>query len=179
MAGASPSCARPTTRASSSSSRARWRAAAAERGAVRSIEEWRQAPRAERLARLALTGDELARAIAGQDASRLARRPDPVNWASVEVLCHLRDTEESFLHRFRLILIMDGPRFPTTNPNRWALPARAVRRAMGARRCADGLAWSTHPRRLPRRDGLARSEPRRPAQPCPRRSRVAGWRRRL
>jgi len=46
---------------------------------VRSIEEWRQAPRAERLARLALTGDELARAIAEQDASRLARRLDPVN----------------------------------------------------------------------------------------------------
>jgi len=94
---------------------------------VRSIEEWRQAPRAERLARLALTGDELARAIAGQDASRLARRPDPVNWASVEVLCHLRDTEESFLHRFRLILIMDEPCFPTTNPNRWAMERQYLR----------------------------------------------------
>jgi hypothetical protein len=87
---------------------------------MRSIEEWRQAPRAERLARLALTGEELARAIGGQDGPRLARRPDPVNWAPVEVLCHLRDTEESFLQRFRLILLMDEPRFPTTNPNRWA-----------------------------------------------------------
>jgi hypothetical protein len=94
---------------------------------MRSIEEWRQAPRAERLARLALTGGELARAIAGQDAPRLARRPDPVNWAPVEVLCHLRDTEESFLHRFHLVLIMDEPRFPTTNPNRWAAERQYLR----------------------------------------------------
>jgi len=94
---------------------------------MRSIEEWRQAPRAERLARLALTGDELTRAIAGQDPQRLARRPDPVNWAPVEVLCHLRDTEESFLHRFRLVLLMDEPRFPTTNPNRWAAERQYLR----------------------------------------------------
>ncbi|HWN93316.1 MAG TPA: DinB family protein, partial [Verrucomicrobiae bacterium] len=94
---------------------------------MRSIEEWRQAPRAERLARLALTGDELARAIAGQDPQRLTRRPDPVNWAPVEVLCHLRDTEESFLHRFRLVLIMDEPRFPSTNPNRWAAERQYLR----------------------------------------------------
>jgi uncharacterized damage-inducible protein DinB len=91
------------------------------------MEEWRQAPRAERLARLALTSDELARAIAGQDLQRLTRRPDSVNWAPVEVLCHLRDTEESFLQRFRLVLIMDEPRFPTTNPNRWAAERQYLR----------------------------------------------------
>jgi uncharacterized damage-inducible protein DinB len=87
---------------------------------MRSMEEWRRVPRGERLARLALTADELARAVAGRDARQLARRPDGVNWAPVEVLCHLRDTEESFLDRFRLILAMREPRFPTTNPNRWA-----------------------------------------------------------
>jgi hypothetical protein len=112
-----------------------------------SIEEWRQAPRAERLARLALTGEELARAIAGQDAARLARRPDPVNWAPVEVLCHLRDTEESFLQRFRLVLITDEPRFPTTNPNRWAAERQYLRcdsaqaLAAFARRRAETLAF--------------------------------------
>jgi len=57
---------------------------------VRTVEQWRQAPRAERLGRLTLTGDELARAMAGQGSERLARRPDGVNWAPVEVLCHLR-----------------------------------------------------------------------------------------
>lgn len=94
---------------------------------MRSIEEWRLAPRAERLARIALTGDELTRAITGQGLERLARRPDSVNWAPVEVLCHLRDTEESFLDRFRLILTMDEPRFPTTNPNRWAAERQYLR----------------------------------------------------
>ena len=114
---------------------------------MRSIEEWRQAPRAERLARLALTGEELARAIAGQDAPRLARRPDSVNWAPVEVICHLRDTEESFLQRFRLVLIMDEPRFPTTNPNRWAAERQYLRndsaQALAAftRRRAETLAF--------------------------------------
>ncbi|HYR39583.1 MAG TPA: DinB family protein [Methylomirabilota bacterium] len=113
---------------------------------MRSMEEWRQAPRAERLARLALTGDELARAIAGQDLQRLTRRPDPVNWAPVEVLCHLRDTEESFLQRFRLALIMDEPRFPTTNPNRWAAERQYLRHHAGqalesfTRRRAETLA---------------------------------------
>jgi hypothetical protein len=94
---------------------------------VRTVEQWRQAPRAERLVRLTLTGDELARAIEGQGAERLARRPDGVNWAPVEVLCHLRDTEESFLDRFRLVLTMDEPRFPTTNPNRWAAERQYLR----------------------------------------------------
>jgi len=114
---------------------------------MRSMEEWRQAPRAERLARLAQTGEELARAIAGQDAPRLARRPDPVNWAPVEVLCHLRDTEESFLQRFRLILMMDEPRFPTTNPNRWAAERQYLRNdpaqvlAAFTRRRAETLAF--------------------------------------
>lgn len=94
---------------------------------VRTVEEWRQVPRAERLGRLTLTGDELARAMAGQGPERLARRPDGVNWAPVEVLCHLRDTEESFLDRFRLALTMDEPRFPITNPNRWAAERQYLR----------------------------------------------------
>ncbi len=76
--------------------------------------------RDERLARLRRTGGELAAAIAGADAERLARRPDAKSWAAVEVLCHLRDTEESFLDRMRLIVATDEPRFATTNPDRWA-----------------------------------------------------------
>lgn len=85
------------------------------------VEEWGRRPREERQARLARTPDELDAAVRGQEAAALARRPDAKNWAAVEVLCHLRDTDESFLGRCLQIMAMDTePRFPTTNPNRWA-----------------------------------------------------------
>lgn len=85
------------------------------------MEEWARSPREERLARLARTADELDAAARGHDAAALARRPDAQSWAAVEVLGHLRDTEESFLDRCVQIMAMDTePRFPTTNPNQWA-----------------------------------------------------------
>ncbi len=85
------------------------------------MDEWARSPREERRARLARTADELAAAVSGHDAAALARRPDAANWAAVEVICHLRDTDESFLGRCLQIVAMDTePRFPTTNPNRWA-----------------------------------------------------------
>jgi len=71
------------------------------------IAEWQRRPRAERLARLAATPAELAAAI--------TTTPAPV-----EVVCHLRDLEESFHDRLTAILATDEPRFATTNPNRWA-----------------------------------------------------------
>jgi hypothetical protein len=84
------------------------------------IEEYARRSREERLARVARTADELAAAIRGADSTALSRRPDATNWAPVEVLCHLRDNEEWFLERMRLIVLMDEPRFVATNPNRWA-----------------------------------------------------------
>ena len=36
------------------------------------------------------------------------------------MICHLRDNEEWFLERMRLIVAMDLPRFVATNPDRWA-----------------------------------------------------------
>jgi hypothetical protein len=85
------------------------------------MEQWAQSPREERLARLARTVDELDAALRGHDAVALARRPDAGSWAAVEVLCHFRDTDESFLGRCLQIMAMDTePRFPTTNPDRWA-----------------------------------------------------------
>lgn len=84
------------------------------------VEEHARRPRAERLARLGRTADEIAGALRGRSAADLARRPAPASWAPVEVVCHLRDTEESFLGRCRLALAMDEPPFPRSNPNRWA-----------------------------------------------------------
>ena len=105
------------------------------------VEEYGRLPREARLARLARTPGELLAAIAGQGDDALARRPDATNWAATEVLCHLRDNEESFLDRLRMIVTMDEPRFPRSNPNRWAEDRQYLRndawdalRAFGRRR---------------------------------------------
>src|SRR5207253_10053286 len=84
------------------------------------IAEWQRRPRAERLARLAATPAELAAAITTTPATSLARRPVTDAWAPVEIVCHLRDLEESFHDRLAAIVTTDEPRFATTNPNRWA-----------------------------------------------------------
>jgi len=84
------------------------------------IAEWQRRPRGERLARLAATAAELAAAITTTSATTLARRPAADAWAPVEVVCHLRDLEESFHDRLTAILATDEPRFATTNPNRWS-----------------------------------------------------------
>jgi DinB superfamily len=87
---------------------------------VPSIEDYARRPREERLARITRTPDELADAVRGAAASILARRPAPKSWAPNEVVCHLRDNEEWFLERIRMIVAMDLPRFVATNPDRWA-----------------------------------------------------------
>ena len=85
-----------------------------------SIEDYARRPREERLARIARTPDELADAVRSANAAMLASRPVPKSWAPTEVICHLRDNEEWFLDRMRLIVAMDLPRFLATNPDRWA-----------------------------------------------------------
>src|SRR2546425_12930124 len=85
-----------------------------------SIEEYARRPREERLTRIDRTPDELTDAVRRADAERLACRPAPKSWAPTEVICHLRDNEEWFLERMRLIVAMDLPRFAATNPDRWA-----------------------------------------------------------
>jgi len=84
-------------------------------------------PRAARLTRLARTADELAAAIAGRAAAHLARRPASEAWAPVEIVCHLRDSEEWFCARCRMILAMDEPPLPRTHPDRWAQERQYLR----------------------------------------------------
>jgi len=91
------------------------------------IADWGRRPRAERFARLAATPPELTARLATAPPAALARRPAPEAWAPVEVVCHLRDLEESFHDRLALILTSDEPRFPTTNPNRWAAERQYLR----------------------------------------------------
>jgi hypothetical protein len=110
------------------------------------IAAWARRPRAARLDRLAITPGELAAALRTAPAAALARRPAAGAWAPVEVVCHLRDVEESFHERLALIVAADEPRFPTTDPNRWAAERQYLRhdahdaaRAFAARR-AETLA---------------------------------------
>jgi RimJ/RimL family protein N-acetyltransferase len=101
-------------------------------GQAAGLETYARLPREERLARLGRTVAELAAAIDGRSAGELARRPDAKNWAAVEVLCHLRDVEESFLDRCRLITLADEPTLITTNPDRWAEERQYLRHDAGA-----------------------------------------------
>src|SRR5467141_4463825 len=84
------------------------------------IDEYAHRPREERLTRIARTPSELAAAVRGAGNEVLARRPTPKSWAATEVICHLRDNEEWFLERMKLVVAMDLPRFVATNPDRWA-----------------------------------------------------------
>ena len=95
-------------------------------------EEYAKRSREERLARIELTPGELAEAISGCGDGILSRRPDGKNWAAKEVICHLRDNEEWFLIRLQQIMLMDEPRFVTTNPDRWAEERQYLRNDAGA-----------------------------------------------
>src|SRR5436190_8016903 len=83
-------------------------------------QEYAKRSREERLVRIALTPDELALAVKGRSDDALARRPGAKNWAPTEVICHLRDNEEWFLTRLRLIMLAHEPYFLTTSPDREA-----------------------------------------------------------
>jgi hypothetical protein len=93
-----------------------------------SIEAWFRRPPDERLARLAATPDQVATAIEGHGPRGLARRPAPAAWAAVEIVCHLRDTEESFGERFDAILTMPEPVLLRMGPaDRWAAERQYLR----------------------------------------------------
>lgn len=84
------------------------------------MEEYAKQTSEERLARAARTADDLAAAIRGKDDAVMSRRPDAKSWAAKEVICHLRDTEESFMARLDVIMAMDEPKLVGVNPDRWA-----------------------------------------------------------
>ena len=74
----------------------------------------------EQMARLERTPDDFEGAIKGVSDTVLSRRPDGKNWSAREVVCHVRDTEESFMARFQSIMVMSEPTFPPVEPDRWA-----------------------------------------------------------
>jgi DinB family protein len=98
------------------------------RAASPSVEAWFRRTPDERLARLAATPGQVA-GILGERAERaLARRPAADAWAPVEIVCHLRDIEESFGTRVAAILAMDEPALPEVGPgDRWARERQYLR----------------------------------------------------
>ena len=74
----------------------------------------------EQMARMARTADEFAAEITGVPDALLSRRPDGRNWSAREVVCHVRDIEESFMARFQAIMLTDEPTFLPVEPDRWA-----------------------------------------------------------
>jgi hypothetical protein len=91
------------------------------------MEDYAKQPTVERLKRLERTPDELAAAIKGQSAATLAKRPDAKNWAGVEVICHLRDAEESFGGRFQMFLAMDDVKLLPMDVDRLAADRQYLR----------------------------------------------------
>jgi len=75
----------------------------------------------EQLARMARTVNDYMAATKGVPDTKLSRRPDDKNWSAREVICHVRDTEESFMMRFLTMMAMDEPKFLPVEPDRWAV----------------------------------------------------------
>ena len=75
----------------------------------------------EQLARMERTVGDFMAVTKGVPDAKLSKRPDDKNWSAREVVCHVRDTEESFMARFQTMLAMDEPRFLPVEPDRWAV----------------------------------------------------------
>jgi uncharacterized damage-inducible protein DinB len=75
----------------------------------------------EQLARMERTVNDYAAVVKNVSDAQLTKRPDPTNWSAKEVICHVRDTEESFMMRFLSIMAMDNPKFLPVEPDRWAV----------------------------------------------------------
>jgi len=88
-------------------------------------------PRGERLARLGRTAHELEAVVSDQPQAALCRRPDAKSWAPVEVVCHLRDTEEFFLLRFQTLAAHAEPPLVPADPERWAEDRQYIRHDAG------------------------------------------------
>jgi len=95
----------------------------------------------EQMARMERTPGDFAAAVRGVSDDALSKRPDEKNWSAKEVVCHMRDTEESFMTRFLSVMAMDEPKFLAVEPDRWAADRQYLRndagdalQAFGARR---------------------------------------------
>lgn len=60
--------------------------------------------------------EELRSAVRGMSREQLLARPVPGTWSTLEVLCHLADSEAVFADRMKRILAEDRPPLPFADP---------------------------------------------------------------
>ena len=61
--------------------------------------------------------DLLPSAILGLTPEQLRARPVPGKWSTLEVLCHLADSEELFADRMKRVIAEDRPALPYSDPD--------------------------------------------------------------
>jgi hypothetical protein len=81
----------------------------------------------EQLARMDRTADDFAAALAGVPEAAVSKRPDDRSWCALEVVCHMRDTEEAFLARLQTMVDVDEPPIYPSDPDRWAQERQYLR----------------------------------------------------
>jgi len=85
----------------------------------------------QQIARMDRAVDDYAAAVTGVPLAELVRRPDDKNWCALEIVCHVRDTDEVFLDRIQLVLAVDEPPFFPSDPDRWAQERQYLRSEVG------------------------------------------------
>jgi len=79
------------------------------------------------IARIAKTAEDFSAAIQGVSEAVLSKRPNEKDWAVKEIICHMRDIEESTMQRFQIILAVNEPKFPSSEPDRLAMERQYLR----------------------------------------------------
>src|SRR5262249_41069264 len=51
----------------------------------------------------------LRQAVAGMNRQQLIARPQPGRWSTLEVVCHLVDSDQAWIHRMKRIIAEDRP----------------------------------------------------------------------
>lgn len=70
---------------------------------------------------LAAFPEELSRTLDGQPDEALLRPASDGGWGVIENLCHLRDWEEIYLNRVRVIIDQERPALPAYDDELWAV----------------------------------------------------------
>lgn len=73
-------------------------------------------------------GPKLLRdAVAGMSEDDLKARPVPGRWSTLEVICHLADSDGVYAERMKRVIAEDEPQLRSMNPDGW-LPRLAYHR---------------------------------------------------
>jgi GNAT superfamily N-acetyltransferase len=68
--------------------------------------------------------DFVRAAVAGMNGQELRSRPEPGRWSTLEVVCHICDTEQMFADRMKRTLAMERPLLVSADGDRYPGPVR-------------------------------------------------------